>query len=60
MVPVAVDGRQVGTVEFGLAFGADFVRRFSERTGLKAVITNDVEPTLVRDFLARKLNDARA
>lgn len=26
----------------------------------QAVITNDVEPTLVRDFLARKLNDARA
>jgi 3-dehydroquinate synthase len=26
----------------------------------QAVITNDVEPTLVRDFLARKLQDARA
>jgi len=26
----------------------------------QAVISNDVEPALVRDFLARKLNDARA
>ncbi len=41
VVPVAVDGRQVGTVEFGLAFGADFVRRFSERTGLKAALFID-------------------
>jgi 3-dehydroquinate synthase len=26
----------------------------------QAVITSDVEPALVRDFLARKLHDARA
>jgi methyl-accepting chemotaxis protein len=38
VVPVDVAGKAVGTVEFGVAFGADFVRDFSTRTGLKVPV----------------------
>jgi len=38
VVPVSVAGKATGTVEFGVAFGADFVRDFSARTGLKVAV----------------------
>ena len=38
VVPVDVGGKAIGTVEFGVAFGADFVRDFSTRTGLKLAV----------------------
>jgi len=33
IAPVRYQGSQVGTVEFGLSFGADFLKSFKQRTG---------------------------
>ena len=45
VVPVARAGERIGTVEFGLAFGADIVRDFGARTGLKvALLLDPTEP----------------
>ncbi len=41
VVPVESGGRALGSLEFGLAFGADFVRDFSARTGLRIAIALD-------------------
>ena len=38
VAPIAVDGRHVGTVEFGLGFGKDFVKGFTDRTGLRLAV----------------------
>ena len=41
VVPVKQAEKQVGTVEFGLAFGKDFVDDFASRTGLKVALLVD-------------------
>ncbi len=42
--PVTEGGRHLGTVEFGLGFGHEFVTGFTERTGLRLAVFVD-EPT---------------
>ncbi|NLH79526.1 MAG: HAMP domain-containing protein, partial [Phyllobacteriaceae bacterium] len=45
VVPVGRDGARLGSVEFGLAFGANFVEEFSARTGMKAaLLLDETEP----------------
>ncbi len=41
VAPVGVEGRHVGSVEFGLGFGKDFVKGFTERTGLRLAVFVD-------------------
>ncbi len=41
VVPVRRQDRQVGSVEFGLAFGKDFVDDFAKRTGMKVALLLD-------------------
>ncbi|MCE1234966.1 MAG: methyl-accepting chemotaxis protein [Hyphomicrobiales bacterium] len=41
VVPVVHDKKKVGTVEFGLAFGKDFVHDFAARTGTKVALLLD-------------------
>ncbi len=41
VVPVDRVGRSAGSVEFGLTFGADFAREFSNRTGLRVALVLD-------------------
>ncbi len=43
VVPVRVDAKPVGTVEFGLAFGKSFARDFAARTGLEIALV--IDPT---------------
>ncbi len=51
VVPVSSGTKAIGTVEFGLAFGPEFARGFSARTGLKVAIavapTESAAPTLL-------------
>ena len=45
VVPVKQAEKQIGTVEFGLAFGKDFVDDFASRTGLKvALLVDETDP----------------
>ncbi|MDK9697549.1 MAG: methyl-accepting chemotaxis protein [Siculibacillus sp.] len=39
--PVATGGKHLGTVEFGFGFGMDFVKAFTERTGLRLALFID-------------------
>jgi methyl-accepting chemotaxis protein len=41
VVPVRRQGRPIGTVEFGLAFGKDLVDDFARRTGMKVALFLD-------------------
>lgn len=41
VAPVRQGSRSVGSVEFGLSFGEAFVKRFSERTGVRAAVFLD-------------------
>lgn len=53
VTPISANGAAIGTVEFGLAFGRDFVQGFTERTGLRLALFVD-KPTAT-DAKARPL-----
>jgi methyl-accepting chemotaxis protein len=48
VAPVTQQGRHVGTVEFGMAFGQDFVKKHAKRTGANVAIFLDQKGKLVR------------
>ena len=55
VAPIADEGRHVGTVEFGLGFGKDFVQAFTARTGLRLAVfvdKTDVNASAARTLLA--------
>jgi methyl-accepting chemotaxis protein len=48
VVPLTHQGRHLGSVEFGLAFGQDFVTEFTRRTGAKVAIFIDKKGELAQ------------